>query len=147
MARTDPAAEAAFQAEVRTHLRRNYLAHLCHGLLGQTGMRLVNAPTLIPFYVYSLAGADWAVGLARGLQYFGMFLSPILGATWIERRQRVLPTGFAIGALMRVQILGIALGGLLLPPPWPFVTVCTFLCLFGVFLGVQGSSSTSWCRR
>jgi len=130
--------EAAFQAEVRRRLRRNYLAHLAHGLLGQTGMRLVNAPTFIPAYVAALAGSDVAVGVARGLQYLGMFLSPVVGATLIEHRRRVLPVGLAIGALMRVQILGIALGGLLLPSPWPLVSVCGFLGLFGVFLGVQG---------
>ena len=134
----DAAAEAAFDAEVRAHLRRNYLAHLSHGLLGQTGMRLINAPTLIPSYVSALAGFDAAAGIARGLQYLGMFLSPIVGATWIEHRRRVLPTGFLIGVLMRVQILGIALGGLLLPAPWPLVTACVFLGLFGLFLGVQG---------
>lgn len=134
-----PAArEAAFQAEVRSHLRRNYLAHLCHGLLGQTGMRLVNAPTFVPAYVALLAGSDLWVGVARGLQYLGMFLSPVLGATWIEHRRRVLPVGFVIGGLMRVQILGLALGGLLLPAPWSLVSACVFLGLFGVFLGVQG---------
>jgi len=122
---------------VRRHLRRNYLAHLSHGLLGQTGMRLVNAPTFLPAYVAALTGSDLAVGVARGLQYFGMFLSPVVGATVIEHRRRVLPVGFAIGALMRVQILGLALGGLLLPPPWPFISACLFLGLFGVFLGVQ----------
>jgi hypothetical protein len=41
---------------VRRHLRRNYLAHLAHGLLGQTGMRLVNAPTFLPAYVAALTG-------------------------------------------------------------------------------------------
>ena len=134
----DARAEAIFNAEVQTHLRRNYLAHLSHGLLGQTGMRLINAPTLIPSYVSALAGYDAAAGIARGLQYLGMFLSPILGATWIEHRRRVLPMGFLIGVLMRVQILGIALGGLLLPDPWPLVTAWVFLGLFGLFLGVQG---------
>jgi MFS family permease len=134
----DPAAEAAFQAEVRRNLRRNYLSHLCHGLLGQTGMRLVNAPTFVPVYIASVAGFDAAVGIARGLQYFGMFLSPIIGATVIEHRRRVLPVGLVVGALMRVQILGLALGGLWLPPPWPLVSAWLFLGLFGVFLGVQG---------
>jgi MFS family permease len=129
--------EEPFQAEVRRHLRRNYLAHLSHGLLGQTGMRLVNAPTFLPAYVAALTGSDLAVGVARGLQYFGMFLSSVAGATVIEHRRRVLPVGFAIGALMRLQILGLALSGLLLPPPWPFVSACLFLGLFGVFLGVQ----------
>jgi MFS family permease len=134
----DPAAEAAFQVEVRRNLRRNYLSHLCHGLLGQTGMRLVNAPTFVPVYIASVAGFDAAVGIARGLQYFGMFLSPIIGATVIEHRRRVLPVGLVVGTLMRVQILGLALGGLLLPPPWPLLSAWLFLGLFGVFLGVQG---------
>jgi MFS family permease len=138
MSASDPAAEAIFQGEVRTHLRRNYLAHLCHGLLGQTGMRLINAPTFVPSYVFMLSGSDAIVGLARALQYLGMFLSPIVGATIIEHRRRVLPVGFLIGVLMRVQVLGIAVGGLLLPAPWPLVTACGFLMLFGVFLGVQG---------
>jgi MFS family permease len=130
--------EARFQAEVQGRLRRNYLAHLAHGLLGQTGMRLVNAPTFAPAYVASLAGSDVYVGLARGLQYLGMALSPVLGATLIEHRRRVLPVGFAVGALMRLQILGLALGGLLLPDPWRLVSACAFLGLFGVFLGIQG---------
>ncbi len=130
--------EARFQEQVRDDLRRNYLAHLGHGLLGQTGMRLVNAPTFVPAYVASLTGSDVAVGVARGLQYLGMFLSPIVGATAIEHRRRVLPVGLVIGALMRLSILGLALGGLLLPPPWPFLTACASLASFGVFLGVQG---------
>jgi MFS family permease len=130
--------EDGFQAAVRRHLRRNYLAHLAHGLLGQTGMRLVNAPTFVPAYVFVLGGSEVWVGVARGLQYLGMFLSPVVGATVIEHRRRVLPVGFLIGVLMRIQILGLALGGLLLPPPWPLVSACIFLGLFGVFLGVQG---------
>lgn len=132
------AREAAFQQEVRENLRRNYLAHLSHGLLGQTGMRLINAPIFIPAYIAALSGSDWIVGLARGLQYLGMFLSPIVGATLIEHRRRVLPVGLVIGVLMRIQILGLALGGLLLPHPWPLISACVFLGLFGVFLGVQG---------
>ncbi len=134
----DGGAEAAFQLAVRSHLRRNYLTHLCHGLLGQTGMRLVNAPTFLPSYVFALAGSEWAVGIARGVQYLGMFLSPVLGATAIEHRRRVLPAGFLIGGLMRVQILGLALAGLLLPAPWSLVAICVFLGLFGFFLGIQG---------
>ena len=101
--------EAHFDREVRANLRRNYLSHLAHGLFGQTGMRLINAPTFIPAYVFLLSGSEFAVGAARALQYLGMCLSPIVGATLIEHRRRVLPVGFVIGALMRVQILGLAL--------------------------------------
>jgi len=132
------AAESAFLETVWSNLRRNYIAHLLHGLLGQTGFRLLNAPTFLPAYVYSLSGSDVAVGLARALQYFGMFLSPVLGAALIEHRRRVLPVGFVVGALMRVQLLGIALAGLLLPAPWNLRAICLFLGLFGFFLGMQG---------
>jgi MFS family permease len=137
MTNRDPADESAFRTEVRRNLRRNYLAHLSHGLLGQTGMRLVNAPTFVPYYISILAGFDAAAGIARGLQYLGMFLSPVLGATIIEHRRRVLPVGFVIGALMRVQVLGLALAGLLLPDPWPLFTAWLFLALFGFLLGIQ----------
>jgi MFS family permease len=131
-------AETAFASSVRADLPRNFLAHLAHGLLGQTGMRLVNAPTFIPLYVFSLSGSELAVGVARSLQYLGMFASPIVGATIIEHRPRVLRVGLLVGALMRVQILGLALGGILLSPPGPLVSCFVFLALFGVFLGVQG---------
>jgi len=138
VAATEPDREAAFHREVRANLKRNYLSHLTHGLLGQTGMRLVNAPTFVPLYIASLSGFDAAVGIARGLQYLGMFLSPVLGATIIEHRSRVLSVGFVIGGLMRVQVLGLALSGLFLPDPWPLYAAWLFLALFGFFLGIQG---------
>jgi MFS family permease len=130
--------EFEFQGEVQRDLTRNVAASVGHGLLGQTGMRLVNAPTFLPAYVAELAGSDVAVGIARGLQFLGMALSPVLGATIIEVRRRVLPLTLWVGALMRLQILGLALSALLLPDPWPLYAVWFFLGLFGLFLGVQG---------
>lgn len=136
--RSESQAESDFRDEVRKNLPRNFAAHLAHGLFGQTGFRLINAPTFIPAFVYALSGSDFAVGLARGVQYFGMFLSPILGATLIEHRRRVLPIGFAVGVAMRVQVLGIALAGMFLPDHLALIAVCSFLGLFGFFLGMQG---------
>jgi len=130
--------EAQFQAEVRRNLGRNVAASVGHGLLGQTGMRLVNAPTFLPAYVAELAGSDLAVGIARGLQFLGMALSPVVGATVIEHRRRVLPLTLWVGVMMRVQILGLAVSALWLPGLWPLYAVWFFLALFGLFLGVQG---------
>ena len=130
-------AEAEFQAAVEQNLRRNYIVILLHGVLGQTGMRLINTPTFIPAYIHLLSGSDFVVGLARSLQYFGMFLTPLLGARLVESRRRVLPLALAVGAGMRVQVLGIALAGFFLPDRWRLVAICTFLALFGVFLGMQ----------
>ena len=130
--------EERFRAEVRRHLPRNFAAHLVHGLLGQTGFRLLNAPTFVPAYVHLLSGSDLAVGLARALQSLGMSLSPILGATAIEHRRRVLRVGFVVGGLMRLQVLGIALAAFLLPPRAALAAVLLLLGLFGFFLGMQG---------
>jgi len=129
--------ERAFQAAVRKHLRRNYVAYLLHGVLGQTGMRLINMPTFIPAYLHLLSGSDLVVGLARSLQYLGMCLTPMLGAKIVESRPRVLPLSLAVGAAMRFQVAGIALAGFFLPDPWRLIAICTFLALFGVFLGMQ----------
>jgi MFS family permease len=50
----------------------------------------------------------------------------------------VLPVGFVVGGLMRLQVLGIALAAWLLPPPAALVAVLLLLGLFGFFLGMQG---------
>jgi MFS family permease len=130
--------EIAFERAVQERLRQNYIRYLFHGVLGQTGMRLINAPTFIPAYVHMLSGSDLVVGLARALQYLGMFATPLLGASIIETRRRVLPIALVVGAGMRVSILGIALAGFLLPDPWKLVAICGLLGIFGAFLGMQG---------
>ena len=66
--------EAEFLEYARANLRRNYTAHLLHGLFGQTGFRLLNAPTFIPAYVFLLSGSEMFVGLARSAQALGQSL-------------------------------------------------------------------------
>lgn len=131
-------AEDRFNAEVRRNLPRNYAAHLLHGLFGQTGFRLVQAPTFIPAYLQLLSGSDLVVGVARGVQSLGQCLTPLLGATLVEHRRRVLPLGFAIGGAMRLQILFFALAGLFLVGDLRIFAICGFLGLFGLFMGMQG---------
>jgi MFS family permease len=137
-AEQSPDAEGRYRAEIDRNLRRNYVAHVLHGLLGQTGFRLVNAPTFLPAYVLLLSGSEFIVGLARSLQYFGMFLSPLLGASLIEHRRRVLPVGFVVGGLMRLQVLALALAGLFLPADQAIPVILFVLFLFGFFMGMQG---------
>jgi MFS family permease len=137
-AEQSPDAEERYRAQIDRNLRRNYVAHVLHGLLGQTGFRLVNAPTFLPAYVLLLSGSEFVVGLARSLQYFGMFLSPLLGASLIEHRRRVLPVGFVVGSLMRLQVLALALAGLFLPADQAIPVILFVLFLFGFFMGMQG---------
>jgi MFS family permease len=132
------AAESAYQEQVHKDLGRNYFAHLCHGLLGQTGFRLLNAPTFLPAYLFAITGGELAIGIARSLQAFGMFLSPIYGATSIEHRKRVLPVGFLVGGSMRLMVLGIALAGFFLSDVWTVRAIWLLLLCFGFFMGMQG---------
>ena len=131
--------ERRFDIEVRRNLTRNFLAHLCHGMLGQTGFRLLNAPTFLPAYILLLSnGSNIAVGTALALQSLGMMLTPFYGATLIEHRPKVLPVGMVIGTMMRLSILGIALSGLLLDQRSALLAIFAFLTLFGLFQGMQG---------
>jgi MFS family permease len=132
-------AEATYAEEVERDLTRNYLAHLAHGLLGQTGFRLLNAPTFLPAYVLMLSGgSDLAVGAILSLQAFGQVLTPLIGANLIEHRRRVLPVGFVTGGLMRAMVLLIALAGLVLEPRPALVAIGVFMLGFGLFMGMQG---------
>jgi MFS family permease len=133
------AEEAAFARAVRRDLRRNYVAHLFHGLFGQTGFRLVTAPTFMPEYVHTISGgsAVW-VGVARAVQSLGQCLSPLFSATVIEHRRRVLPVALRIGSLVRLQVLGLALAGFFLGSGQNLAAVCVLLGLFGFFMGMQG---------
>lgn len=131
-------AEQKYQEQVRRDLPRNYAANLVHGLLGQTGFRLVNAPTFLPAFVFILSGSHAAVGFALAAQHFGSSISSVFGATLIEHRKRVLPLGFLVGAGMRLQVLGLALSGIFLPPEYALYAVAFFLMGLGLFSGMQG---------
>ena len=108
-------------------------------MLGQTGFRLVNAPTFMPAYLMLLSnGSEIVVGLGLSLQALGMTLTPFLAANLIAHRTRVLPVGFVSGALMRSTILLIALCGFFLEGKAALVGVLVSLTLLGVFSGMQG---------
>ncbi len=107
-------AEAAYERFVWKNLPRNFAGHFIHGMLGMTGFRLFNAPTFLPAYLHMLSGSDLFVGLGQSLQQLGGVVSPVIGATQIEHRKRVLPVAMLMGTLMRVQILGVALAGFFL---------------------------------
>ena len=112
---------------------------MAHGLLGQTGFRLLTAPTFLPAYVLLLAdGSNMAVGIALAMQSLGMAITPLLGANLIEYRTRVLPMGFLVGGGMRAMVLCIALAGLLLSPASALLAIYLFLALLGLFQGMQG---------
>ena len=137
-------AEAAYERFVWTNLPRNFAGHFIHGMLGMTGFRLFNAPTFLPAYLHMLAsslhlpfGSDFIVGLGQSLQQLGGVISPVIGATQIEHRKKVLPVAILMGTLMRIQILGVAVAGFLLHGLPLLIAILAFLFLLGLFSGPQ----------
>jgi MFS family permease len=136
-AQTLDEAEAAYERFVWANLPRNFAGHFIHGMLGMTGFRLFNAPTFLPAYLHLLSGSDFIVGLGQSLQQLGGVISPVIGATQIEHRKKVLPVAILMGTLMRLQILGVAVVGFLLHGTPLLIAVLTFLFLLGLFSGPQ----------
>jgi MFS family permease len=131
-------AEESYQQQVQRDLPRNFAIHLVHGLLGQTGFRLINTPTFVPAYILLLSGgSDFAVGLAMALQALGSAITPLLSANLVGHRTRVIPVGFWTGGAMRVCVLGLALAGFFLSGPVALYAAIAALALFGVFAGMQ----------
>jgi MFS family permease len=129
--------ERAYDRFVEGNLKRNYLAHFTHGMLGMTGFRLIFAPTFVPAYLHMLTGSPFMVGLGQSLIQAGAIASPIMGAASIEHRRHVMPAAMTIGVLMRLQMLGLALAGWFLTGSLLLLATFVFLFLFGFFLGSQ----------
>ncbi|MDG2071818.1 MAG: MFS transporter, partial [Pseudomonadales bacterium] len=120
------------------HLNRNIAAQLAHGMLGQTGFRLFSAPTFLPVYLYALSGSEFIVGLSRSLESLGQTLTPMLGASLIGHRKKMLGITLFISVLMRLQILFIALTGLFLGASGNAIwLIIFFMVLMGIFQGVS----------
>jgi len=129
--------EQVYSDFVEGNLRRNYIAHFTHGMLGMTGFRLIFAPTFVPAYLHMLTGSPIFVGIGQALIQLGAIASPVMGAAHIEHRRLVMPAAMTIGILMRIQLLGLALAGWFLTGSVLLAATFFFLLLFGFFLGSQ----------
>ncbi len=130
-----------FDKFVADNLRRNYAANYVHGMLGMTGFRLVNAPTIVPAYLHSLAAglpnANAVVGLGMALQQLGGVISPVVGAAHVEHRDKLMPTAVVLGTLMRLPLLAMAISGWLMRGQPLLITLIVMLFLMGIFSGSQ----------
>ncbi len=122
---------------VAENLKRNFIAHFAHGMLGMTGFRLIYAPTFVPAYLYMLTGSSVMVGVSQALQQAGAVMSPLLSASQIEDKKRILPNAMRNGTMMRVQLLGLALSGWFLSGAWLATATILFLFLLGYYSGAQ----------
>ena len=126
-------------AEVERNLPGNFAALLAHGLLGQTGFRLVNAPTFLPHFASELAGSASGGTILRAIQSFGQFLSPLAAVSVIEHRPYLKRVGIVFGSAMRLQLLFLALVALFVPSSsFALWLVWLFVGFFGLAQGLQG---------
>jgi MFS family permease len=77
------------------------------------------------------------VGLGQALLQLGAVISPLVGASRIEHRVRILPNAIRVGSMMRLQILGLALAAWFLDGQALLAATMAFLFLLGVFTGMQ----------
>lgn len=129
--------ERQFRSDVRRHLKRNVAAQLVNGALGMTGFRLVQAPTFLPAFLFALSGSDFLVGFARSMQAAGTVLSPLIGASLIGHRSRILGATITLSLLMRLQILGVSLAAFLLGNDSAFAAVVVLMTFMGFFQGMS----------
>ena len=106
-------------------------------MFGQTGFRLVAAPTFLPAFLFGLSGSELVVGAARSLQGFGTVVSPFIGASLIGHRPRVLRTMLTTNGLMRAQILGMSLSAFFLGAEATVHAFMVFMTLMGFFQGIS----------
>ena len=130
-------AEAAYEKFVWDNLPRNYVGNYVHGMLGMTGFRLLSAPTFLPVFLHQMSGSAAIVGLGAGLQQLGALISPIISASQIEHRRKVMPAAMLIGSGMRLAVAGMALVSWLLRGAPLLTSMLVLLFLFGVFSGAQ----------
>jgi MFS family permease len=64
-------------------------------------------------------------------------MSPLLSASQIEDKKRILPNAMRNGTMMRVQLLGLALSGWFLSGVWLATATIVFLFLLGYYSGAQ----------
>jgi MFS family permease len=135
--------EDDYDNHVSRHLKRNIFAQVANGMFAQTGFRLVQAPTFLPAYLFALSGSDFMVGLTRSLQAAGTVASPVIGASMIGHRDRILATTLTVGALMRLQILGMSIAGFTLAAAETLYAIMAMMALMGFFQGMYQVANNS----
>ncbi len=132
---------------VERHLGRNIVGQLVHGMFGQTGFRLLQAPTFLPAFLFELSGSDIVVGAARSLQALGTVVSPVIAASLIGHRPRIVSATLVTSGLMRLQVLGLALVGFFLGAGAGVVAFLALLMLLGFFQGMSQVATNSLRAR
>lgn len=104
------------------------------------GLSISSAYTVLPLFVTHLTSNNEAVALIPAVRALGLYVPPLLVASWVERRRRALPFILKATILERVPYLLLAFGAIWLARGNPGLLLGLFL--FMIFLALLGSGLT-----
>lgn len=104
------------------------------------GLSISSAYTVLPLFVHHLTANNEAVALIPAVRALGLYVPPLLVASWVERRRRALPFILKWTVLERVPFLLLAVGAVWLARGNPGLLLGVFLLM--IFLALLGSGVT-----
>ena len=127
-------------AQQPAHTRWNFTVLGADIAFFSLGLSISSAYTVLPLFVHHLTSNNEAVALIPALRALGLYVPPLLVASWVERRRRVLPFILKATILERVPFLLLAVGSIWLAHGNPRLLLGVFL--FMIFLALLGSGIT-----
>jgi MFS family permease len=132
------------EANVRKHLRFNFLIGLFDGGFFGLGMGFASFSAIIPLFVHHLTESALLIGLVPAIHNMGWQMPQLLMASWVSRARRYKSLTLWMTIHERLPFLGLALVALLVPhSPKSTILVFTFLMLIWQGLGA-GFAANPW---
>lgn len=122
------------------HTRWNFTVFGADIAFFSLGLSISSAYTVLPLFVHHLTANNEAVALIPAVRALGLYVPPLLVASWVERRRRALPFILKVTVLERVPFLLLAIGAIWLARGNPSLLLGLFL--FMIFLALLGSGLT-----
>ncbi len=136
--------EAAYNAFVERHYRRNFVANALDLGLFMAALNLVSLATITPLLISRLTDSKIIIGLLPALVNVGYLLPQLLTANYTEGLRRKLPFAAACGLAERLPypLIGLAVWFLALPAP--ALALPLILSLRGAAAVAGGLSTPAW---
>lgn len=135
---------AAFDAQVRQHLRWNFTVNAADFALYSFAMSFASMLTILPAFVSKFTSSNLIIGMIPAINVLGWLLPQILAARYVERFSRKKRFILAVGIGERLPWLFIALAVFLLPDAQPVWKLVAFFIFYSVFCFSGGVNTPAW---
>jgi MFS family permease len=132
------------EADVRKHLRFNFLVGLFDGGFFGLGMGFASFSAIIPLFVRHLTESALLIGLVPAIHNMGWQMPQLFTAGWLSRARRYKPLTLWLTIHERLPFLGLSVLALLVPQsPRLTILLLTFLMLIWQGFGA-GFAANPW---